>query len=456
MFRGPLTEKRMKEKTEGNTNETNNITRRGFIGSVSALVGGGVVGLQAQAGLEKEPGKGGTKITGFRTLGRTGFNVSDIGLGGVELTTPALVKASLDAGINYIDTGEGYLGGQSEINIGKALKDYDRKKIFITTKLFFRPGVAKAEIKSRALKCLERLQTDYVDCLMIHGTPQIELVTDEGFHAAAKELKAEGKVRHLGLSNHGSQYRDEDQNMEKIMIAAARDGRFDVALFTYNFLMREMGENILKVFKEKNIGATLMKVNPVLEHIELDEYVNEQDKEGKAVRDSVRTRLALYKKRAEMADAFKKKHGLTGYPQVRDAAIKFVLSHPDVHTVTFSIKNFDQLESYVALSGKRLTAVDGKALSIYESERGEFYCRHACGKCESFCPHGVPVNTIMRYNFYFKGQGREKAAMEQYAGLEGKKADVCKTCSGLCENHCPYNVPVHALLQHAHNTLTLA
>ncbi len=446
----------MKRKTEENINGNNGITRRGFIGSVSALVGGGVIGLPAHADPGKEPGKSETKITGYRTLGRTGFKVSDISLGGVELTTPALVKASLDAGINYIDTAEGYLGGQSEINIGKALKDYDRKKIFITTKLFFRPGTAKSEIKSRTLKCLERLQTDYVDCLMIHATPKIEMVTDEAFHAAVKELKTEGKVRHLGLSNHGSQYREKDQNMEKIMIAAARDGRFDVALFTYNFLKREMGENILKVFKEKNIGATLMKVNPVLEHLELDEYVSEQDKEGKDVRDATRKRLELYKKRAEMADAFKKKYGLTGYPQVRDAAIKFVLSHPGVHTVTFSIKNFEQIESYVALSGKRLTEPDGKALSIYETERGEFYCRHACGECESVCPHGVPVNTIMRYNFYFKGQGREKAAMKQYAGLEGKKADVCKTCTGLCESRCPYNVPVHALLQHAHNTLTLS
>jgi len=432
------------------------ISRRGFIGSVSALMGGGFLGLSAQSKHEDEkaPGNEEKKIREYRTLGRTGFKVSDISLGGVELTTPALVRAALDAGINYIDTAEGYLRGQSEVNIGKALKDYDRKKIFISTKLFFRPGVTKADIKSRTLKCLERLQTEYVDCLMIHGTPKLEWLKAEGFHAAVKELKAEGKVRFCGLSNHGSQYREEDRDMEKIMVAAAQDGRFDVALFAYNFLNREMGENVLKVFKEKNIGATLMKVNPVLEHIELDEYVKEKEKEGNAVRDSVRKRLALYKKRAEMADSFKKKHGLSSYPQMRDAAIRFVLSHPGVHTVTFSIKNFEQLESYVALSGTRLNTKDSQALSLYEAERGEFYCRHACGKCEPYCPHGVPVNTIMRFDFYFKGQGREKAAMEQYAQLKGKKADACENCAGVCEGHCPYHVPVRVLLQHAHHSLT--
>jgi aryl-alcohol dehydrogenase-like predicted oxidoreductase len=193
--------------------------------------------------------------------------------------------------------------------------------------------------------------------------PTLETLKAEGFHAAVKELKAEGKVRFCGLSNHGSQYREKDQDMEKIMVTAARDGRFDVALFAYNFLNRDMGENVLKVFKEKNIGATLMKVNPVLEHIELDEYVKERETQGKAIPDPVRKRAALYKKRAEMTDFFKKKHGLSNYPQMRDAAIRFVLSHPGVHTVTFSIKNFEQLEAYVALSGTRLNTKDSQALS---------------------------------------------------------------------------------------------
>ncbi len=443
-------------KSIKNKNIQEGISRRGFIGAFPAIMGGGVMGLHARQEQEAAANHEPKKITGYRTLGRTGFKVSDIGLGGVELTTPALVTAALDAGINYIDTAEGYLRGNSEINIGKVLKNYDRKKIFITTKLFFRPGVKKADIKSRTLKCLERLQTGYVDCLMIHATPWIELVKEEGFHAAVKELKAEGKVRFCGLSNHGSQYRDKDRHMEKIMIAAAMDGRFDVALFTYNFLFRQMGENILKVFKEKNIGATLMKVNPVLEHIELDEYVGDQDKEGKKVHDATRKRLALYRERVKLTEPFRKKHGLSGYPQMRDAAIKFVLSHPAVHSVTFSIKNFEQIEKYVSLSGTRLDAADGKALSLYETRCGEFYCRHACGKCEPLCPHGVPVNTIMRYNFYFKGQGREKAAMQQYAALEGQKPDVCGNCAAPCEGACPYNVPVHALLQHAHNTLTLS
>ncbi|OGF61629.1 MAG: hypothetical protein A2Y62_06505 [Candidatus Fischerbacteria bacterium RBG_13_37_8] len=431
------------------------MSRRGFIGTLPVVVGAGI--LRAQEGTSPEPvaEKKINKIKGFRTLGRTGFKVSDIGLGGVELTTPVLVKAALDHGINYIDTGESYLRGKSEENIGIALKDYDRKSIFISSKLFFKPEATKKELKERTLKCLERLQTDYIDCMMIHGTPTIEMVKSEAFHAAMKELKADGKVRYLGLSNHGGQYDEEFKDMEKIMTAAAEDGRFDVALFVYNFLQHDMGENILKIFKEKNIGATLMKVNPLLEYIELDEYVNELDTKKEEVHEALRKRVALYKRRAEETEAFRKKYNLNGYEQMRDAAIRFALSHPDVHTVTFSIKNFDQIEAYVALSGTTLSSPDKQALILYEKECGDLYCRHACGICEKACPEKVPVNRIMRYRHYFKAQGREKTAMVKYAALKGNKADQCKNCAGYCETACPYGVHVHGMLLHANSILTL-
>ncbi len=446
----------MKRENEFNGSGQSLINRRGFIGgSIAAFAGFRFIKGPLDFKPGNDPENDLKKIRGYRTLGRTGFKVSDIGLGGVELTTPALVKAALDAGINYIDTAESYLRGQSERNIGKALKEYDRKSIFITTKLGFRPQVTKAEIKERTRKCLERLQTDYIDCLMIHGTPTLEVLKAEGFHAAVKELKAEGKVRFCGLSNHGSQYRHEYQDMGKIMTAAAHDGRFDVALFVYNFLQRKMGENILKVFQEKNIGAILMKVNPVLEHIELAEYVKEREDEGKDIPDRLRLRLDLYKKRMDQAEAFKRKYKLQGYKQMRDAAIKFVLGHPGVHSVTFSIKDFEQLEAYVSLSGSRLDAVDKQALDIYKTNFGPFYCRHACGLCEYRCPEGVPVNTIMRYLHYFRAQGREKAAMRQYAALKGEKAEGCEACAGYCQQACPFGVPIHGLLTAAHQTLTL-
>ena len=55
----------------------------------------------------------------------------------------------------------------------------------------------------------------------------------------------------------------------------------------------------------------------------------------------------------------------------------------------------------------------------------------------------------------FEAQGKEKFAMKNYARLQGPKADLCATCKGYCEAACPYDVPVHGLLNLAHHTLTL-
>ncbi len=170
-------------------------------------------------------------------------------------------------GINYIDTAEHYMNGQAERAVGEVLKGRDRSSIFLTTKLnLTMGGSSKEELKQRFQACLDRMQTDYVDCLMIHMTPRVEEVKHEGFHEAAAELKAEGRVRFLGLSNHGTEhvaYGRVESPMENVIGAAAEDGRFDVALFVYNFLQKEQGERIIEACRARDMGVTLMKTNPV-------------------------------------------------------------------------------------------------------------------------------------------------------------------------------------------------
>jgi predicted aldo/keto reductase-like oxidoreductase len=146
---------------------------------------------------------------------------------------------------------------------------------------------------------------------------------------------------------------------------------------------------------------------------------------------------------------------LTNFNAIRDAAIKFVLNNPDVNAACPTIQNYSDLEAYVSLSGSKFDLKARNTLAAYKTTYGEFYCRHACGMCEPQCPFKVPVNTIMRYNHYFMGQGKEKAAMLEYAALPANKADVCSNCEGRCEQACPYGVPVQGLLMLAHRTLTL-
>ena len=440
-------------------NPSDQVSRRGFLKSTGmAVVGGGLVSdhrLQGAPTRKQEE----IRVREYRRLGRTDFDVSDIGFGAGTLNNTNVLQVALDMGVNYIDTAELYTNGASERAVGEAMQGRDRSSVFITTKIYLGVGgTTKEAIEQRLQRCLDRMQTDYVDCLMLHG-PTLEQVTHEGFHAAAQELKAEGKVRFLGLSNHGTEHDLEglgsDYRMEDVIGAAAADGRFDVALFVYNFLQKEQGEHIIEMCAAHDMGVTLMKTNPVAFAAELDGYVARLEEGDREIPDALARVVAEREAHVAAVDAFKARHNLHSEAEVRDAATKFVLSHSGVHSTCPSINTFDQLETFVALSGQKLANADASMLESYEASLGRFYCRHACGTCEPACPLHVPVNTIMRYNHYFVAQGREKHAMQEYARLTRKNAEVCANCSGECEAACPHNVPVRTMLTRAHANLTL-
>ena len=430
------------------------IQRRQFLKkSVTGLAGAGVLSRLswAETSAEEEKKKPAVKIREYRTLGRTGFKVSDIG--GGFLRDEGLIRAMLKTGVNYIDTAESY--GNQKI-IGEAIQNFDRKKIFITSKLEVKEDVYKDGFLKRARKCLEELKTDYIDCMMMHMPERREILKTEGFHAAMDQLKKEGRVHFVGVSNHGSfWFRDPEETMESVLLSAAEDGRFDVMLLAYNFLRMDGSEKVLEVCAKKNIGTALMKTKPVNTYYKIKSRVEQLKKEGKKVNELYVDGLQRYQEKARRAEAFINKYQLSNPDEIRNAAVRFVLSNPHVHTVCCSMRNFDELEKYVNLSGKPLTPADAKLLGAYASHCGELYCRHACGRCEPSCPNGVPVNTIMRYDHYFITQGREKEAMFYYAIITGNKADECYSCAGYCESACPYHVPIQAMLTLAHQHLSL-
>jgi predicted aldo/keto reductase-like oxidoreductase len=435
------------------------VSRRNFIrSSVSAAAGLGLVRGAKLLGQESEESIE-PKIKEYRTLGRTGFKVSDIGFGAGNLNNPNVLDAALDMGVNYIDTAEHYVRGNSERTIGEVISKRDRKKIFLTTKLNFRMGSSKEKLKERFANCLERLQTNYADCLMIHLAPTVEQVKHEPYHEAIRELKAEGKVRFSGLSNHGTDHKMSGwviDEMDKIILAAAEDGRFDVILFTYNFIQKDMGERILKACKGKNMGTTLMKTNPVKYYQDMQDILDRNLKQGRKIGEQYYKIMGEYKALIDQEESFIKQYGLTAADKARDAAIRFCLGNPDVHSICPTINTLEELKTFVSLSGTRLDTTGKAMLTDYESGLGQYYCRHACGQCEGSCPHGIPVNTVMRYYHYFAAQRREKFAMEKYHALGVNCADVCLNCGGGdCEKACPYGVPVQGLLVLAHQTLTL-
>jgi aryl-alcohol dehydrogenase-like predicted oxidoreductase len=431
------------------------VSRRRFLSAAGAALAGFGARSGVLSGRSGDKGAGGPaqpRIQAFRPLGRTGFRVSDIAFGSSYLTDPAILEAALDAGINYIDCAEVYLGGQVERTVGRVLTRRPRKSVFLTTKIVLRPGETRASVKSRALKCLDRLGLESVDCFMMHAAPTVAAVGSAAFHQAVSELKAEGRVRFTGLSNHGSYYFDAEETMDKVVLAAAADGRFDILTFAYNFLQREMGERILAACREKKLGAVVIKTNPVLNYLKVRGQVEARLKEGRRPEGQWTTLLGRLQALKEKAGPFLRGVAEGDTRAVRAAGLKYVLSEPGVSAACVSIGNTDDLRAFVELSGRTLASSEARLLGAYGRTLGRLYCRHACGRCEALCPRGVPVNTIMRLAHY-SGQGLAGLAAAEYAALPGPRAENCAACSGPCQEGCPHGVPVHGLLTLAHEDL---
>jgi len=442
---------------EDSMNPEKGLKRRSFLKkAAAATLGAGLAarGGRGEAAQEAKAGKGTpARIKEYRALGRTGFKVSDISPGFIG--NDAVLAAALDAGANYIDSAEQYPGHHKVI--AKVMKGRDRKSVFITTKLEVLEDSSKDGFLKRARKCLEDLEMDYVDCLMMHMPEKAATLRTEGFHAAMRELKAEGRVKYVGVSNHGSfWYRNPEETMEKVLMAAVEDGRFEVFLMAYNFLKMDESERVLAACRQKKIGTTIMKSTPVAVFYSMKSVIERLQKENKEI-DPLRVEgLKNYQAHNDRAQEFIKRHNLQDQAEIQAAALRFVLDNSNVSSICFIARNFEELDRFLSVSGTRLSAADRTVLKNYEAGCGTLYCRHACGVCEPACPYGVPVNSIMRYYQYFAAQGREREAMGYYAAIPGLRADLCAGCGGRCESACPYGVPIQGLLIAAHSELTPA
>ncbi len=146
-----------------------------------------------------------------RPLGRTGEEVSIIGLGGFHIGKPELpeedsvrlIRAAIDAGITFMDNAWDYHHGESERRMGRALRDGYRDRVFLMTKV---DGRDRRSARQQLDESLERLQTDHLDLLQFHevirGTDPERVFAEGGALEAAIEAKDEGLVRYIGFTGH--------------------------------------------------------------------------------------------------------------------------------------------------------------------------------------------------------------------------------------------------------------
>lgn len=206
------------------------------------------------------------------TLGRTGLTVSVACLGGGGASklgqsggatfahSVDVVKAALDAGVNFLDTAAIY---KTEPIVGEAIKGRPRDSIVISTKnLITRPGsdehgdefVTPVEYKVAVERSLKRLGTDYVDIFHLHGilASQYRRCIDD-FLPVAQKLREEGKVRFIAISERF--YRDTRHEMLKL---ALKDDHFDVMMVGLNMINQSALKCILPAAKKKGVGIQSM------------------------------------------------------------------------------------------------------------------------------------------------------------------------------------------------------
>jgi len=452
-------------KTKDSKAKNKALSRRNFIKIGSLAIGGSVL---AETGVSKaEEKKNGHKIS-FRRLGRTGFMASDVGVGTVGLKEANVIRYAYDKGINYFDTAESYGGGESERKIGEVMKYMKRDKIFITSKLHISEKETEESIIERFEKSLKRMQTDYIDCLYMHSVKKVSRLDHKAFHSATDKLKAEGKLRFIGLSSHGSSNKKDD-SIEKVMVAAAKDGRFDVVLFVYNFLNKDEGKRILDACKEHDVGTTAMKISPGYVEVGLFDADNPSESQIKEIekhmkrgrsREEAEKRYKKWAKSQQEEIAqykpFFEKYNIKTNEQLREATVQWVLNSQKMDVTLVTMTDFDLVDKVVSLSGTKLSYGNAEFLKDYEKYLGSQYCRHGCDECFDACPHDVPVSKIMRYSYYYSMQGREKLAMEKYSRLGERQATNCMDCDAPCLSACSYNVNAQLQLIKAHSLLSLA
>jgi predicted aldo/keto reductase-like oxidoreductase len=249
-------------------NQDSGFSRREFVGMAAAslLMAGRLGGSTASNRKNGIP---------YRPLGHTGEQVSVIGLGGYHLARQShveesirIIRTGIDEGINFLDNCWDYNGGESEIRMGKALRDGYRQKAFLMTKV---DGRTRAAAAAQLNESLRRLQTDRIDLLQFHevirdSDPE-RIFAEGGGMEAVVEAKKAGKIRFIGFTGH----KGPDIHLKMLATASKHSFKFDAVQMPLNVMdahFNSFEKRVLPVLTESGIGVLGMK--PMGDHIILE------------------------------------------------------------------------------------------------------------------------------------------------------------------------------------------
>jgi aryl-alcohol dehydrogenase-like predicted oxidoreductase len=349
---------------------------------------------------------------GYRALGGTGLQVSEVAFGAHGLDRPDLMRAALDAGINTFCVSGNYLDGMEEKALGEAMSALGGRgeKLVIVTGSTFRRDTSTQRVLDEIDSSLRRLRTDHIHVFVTGELRSPSDLRVDGLYEAFERARTAGKVGHLGLSSHAG-------GMQACLNAAIDDGLIEVFFIKYDFVSYPDQEAILRRAAERGIGTMVFKTN-----------AGNRQKEIKDLE--------------------------AGGLSFSQATVKWALTNPDVSSVAVSMTNFDTIRQYTSAVKTGVSAPEVAMLRRYADEMYDKYCRF-CGECEASCPRGVAVADINRYAMYFSYYGREKEAMRRYRTLDRQcSAEACDGCTGPCDAACPFGRQVRVELLEAHRRLS--
>jgi predicted aldo/keto reductase-like oxidoreductase len=329
----------------------------------------------------------------YRELGKTGLKISAMGFGGIPIQridaegTKVLMHKLKAAGVNYIDTARGYT--VSEEYLGYALEGI-RQDFILATKSMARDKEGMARDIETSLK---NLRTDYIELYQIHNPNAANLeqvLAPGGALEALLEAHAAGKIGHIGITLHDVKLFEKALELDWV----------ETIMFPYN-IVETQAEDLIKKCGEKGIGFICMK--PLA---------------GGAIEDAT-------------------------------LAMRYIGANPNVSVVIPGMADVAEVEQNIAAANdnRPLTEAELVAMQKIRDELGTNFCRR-CNYCQP-CSAGINISGAFLFEGYYNRYGLRDWATGRYLAMP-KTASDCVDC-GLCEERCPYNLPIRQMLKKVAN-----
>ena len=385
-------------------------------------------------------------------MGSLDWEVSALGFGAMRLPVfnplkvneeeaIKMIRYAIDNGVNYVDTAYPYHMGQSEVVVGKALKDGYREKVHLTTKspLWM---IKKAEDFDKYLnEQIERLQTN-PDIYLFHGLNRnrLEKIKNLKLIEKIEEAKSKGLIKYIGFSFH-----DNYEVFKEIIDYY----NWDCCQIQYNYLDVEYQAGTKGVQYAGSKGIALIIMEPI--------------RGGKlAIPDNVLDRKPEIKEVLDKSDIKR---------SMPEWALQFVWDHPEVSVVLSGMSSMQQVvENVESASKSGINTLSKEELQTI-SELREAYSKYilvpctSCGYCLS-CPNGVAIPGVLRMIndlYYWGDRGRPRIAFfynrmaKSGEDFEKRKADgeevegaatLCIQC-GECLDKCPQQIDIPSCMEQA-------